>query len=155
MPYDAELFAKSLAAYEKVVGLNYMAHREVYGILRDILVAEAADQFVFLDIACGTASASAEAERHQRGRYIGIDISSRRSRWLRRNSATLRCPVDLRCQDFVEAFSTWNEPVDVVWIGQSLHHLPHPAKSRTSWRGFRMCCPRRVLPGLGANLSRG
>ena len=35
----------------------------------------------------------------------------------------LGCPVELRCQDFVEAINAWDEPVNIVWVGQSLHHL--------------------------------
>lgn len=46
MTSDLELFAKGLATYQKVVNLNYMAHKEVYGLLRQVLVAEARDQFV-------------------------------------------------------------------------------------------------------------
>jgi hypothetical protein len=60
---DQELFAKGLAAYQQVVGQNYMAHREVYGLLHKMLVSEALKQFVFLDIACGTATGSTRALR--------------------------------------------------------------------------------------------
>ena len=77
VPSDQELFAKGLATYQKVVALNYMAHREVYGLLHQVLAAEAPDQFVFADLACGPAMTSAEALRDTRiGRYIGIDSRS-------------------------------------------------------------------------------
>ena len=70
MQSDQELFAKGLATYQKVVTLNYMAHREVYGLLHQVLAAEAPDQFVFVDLACGPAMTSAEALRDTRiGRY--------------------------------------------------------------------------------------
>jgi hypothetical protein len=35
---DQELFAKGLATYQKVVAANYMAHNEVYGLLRQVLL---------------------------------------------------------------------------------------------------------------------
>ena len=49
-----------------------MAHKEVYGSLHQVLVAEARDQFVFLDVACGTATASAEALKGTSVDNVGI-----------------------------------------------------------------------------------
>jgi len=124
MASDQELFAKGLATYQKVVSHNYMAHREVYGVLRSVLQAEAPDGFMFLDIACGAATASAPMLRGtQVGRYVGIDISQPSLDLAREALQELDCPVDLRCQDFAEAIKSWDEPVDVIWVGQSLHHL--------------------------------
>jgi SAM-dependent methyltransferase len=101
-----------------------MAHREVYEVLRQILVTEAPDRFIFLDVACGTAETSAVAlEGANVGRYIGIYISQPSLEMARKALTNLRCPVDLRREDFVVAINAWTEPVDVVWIGQSLHHL--------------------------------
>jgi SAM-dependent methyltransferase len=129
MQGDQELFAKGLATYEKVVGHNYMAHREVYGLLRRVLAAEAPDRFVYLDVACGTAKGSAEALTGSKvGGYIGIDISRSSLDVARAALQDVSCPVDLRCQDFVEAIAGWDEPVHVIWIGQSLHHLRTDAK---------------------------
>jgi SAM-dependent methyltransferase len=124
MQTDVELFAIGLATYEKVVRENYMFHREVYGLLHSLLMVEAPERFVFVDIACGTATGSAEALKDAAvGRYIGIDISQPSLAVARDALSGLTCPVELRCQDFVEAMEAWEEPVDVVWIGQSLHHL--------------------------------
>ena len=72
MGSDQELFAEGLATYQKVVSENLMSHREVYATLRDVLVREAPEKFIFVDIACGAATASAEAlAGTQIGRYIG------------------------------------------------------------------------------------
>ncbi|WP_245467398.1 MULTISPECIES: hypothetical protein [unclassified Mesorhizobium] len=54
-----DMFNKELQTYRKIVGANLMFHREVYGVLRDLLVEHAPASFRFLDIACGDASASA------------------------------------------------------------------------------------------------
>jgi len=144
MQSDQELFAKGLATYQKVVALNYMAHREVYGLLHQVLAAEAPDQFVFADLACGPAMTSAEALRDRRiGRYIGIDISRPSLEVARESVQSLACPVDLRCQDFVEAIDSWDEPLDVVWIGQSFHHL------RTSEKRDFMRRIHALLPPSG------
>jgi SAM-dependent methyltransferase len=50
--------------------------------------------------------------------------------------------VELRCQDFVEAIDVWDGPLDVVWIGQSLHHLRAPEK-----RAFMRKVERLLPPG--------
>ena len=39
MEYNQELFAKGLAAYQKVIDANYMAHREVRGLLHGVLMS--------------------------------------------------------------------------------------------------------------------
>jgi SAM-dependent methyltransferase len=98
-------------------------------------LTEAPDRFVFLDVACGTATASAEALKDTGvGRYIGIDISQPSLDVAREALGDLHCPVDLRCQDFVEAINGWDEPVDVVWVGQSLHHLRRASEKQDFMR---------------------
>jgi SAM-dependent methyltransferase len=135
MQTDQELFAEGLAIYQKVVGENLMSHREVYETLRDVLLREARKQFVFLDIACGAATASADALiGTDIGRYIGIDISRPSLEVAREVLKVLDCPVELRCQDFVEALNQWSDPVDVIWIGMSLHHLLADEKLATMRR---------------------
>jgi SAM-dependent methyltransferase len=56
--------------------------------------------------------------------------------------------LDLACgdaieADFAEALEAWQEPVDVIWIGLSLHHLRAPAKLETT------CAARRLLVRCG------
>jgi SAM-dependent methyltransferase len=144
METDQELFAKGLATYQKVVRHNYMAHREVYDLLHDVLVSEAQKQFVFLDIACGTATGPAQALRGTNvGGYIGVDISGPSLEVTRQELNSLPCPIDLRRQDFVEAIKAWDEPVHVIWIGQSLHHLRRSEKQEFLRRA------RAILPADG------
>lgn len=144
MESDQALFASGLSTYEKVVSLNYMAHREVYGLLRQVLLSEAPERFVFLDLACSTATASVQAlGGTDIGRYVGIDISQPSLKTAEIALRALPCQIDLRCQDFVEAIELWNEPVHVVWIGQSLHHLRAPEKRRFMRR------IRELLPDNG------
>ena len=141
MPSDQELFAKGLATYRKVEAANYMAHREVYGLLHDVLLREARDGFVFADLGCGTATGSASAVAGTRiGRYVGVDISEPSLEVAKEALAGLPCPVELRCQDFPEAIENWTGALDVIWIGQSLHHLIAPAK-RTFMRQVAQLLP--------------
>src|SRR5262245_41732930 len=98
MQSDQEFFTKGLAAYQKVVSMNYMAHREAYDLLHRLLVNEAPDQFAFLDVACGTATGSAKALKGTKiGRYIGIDISQQSLDVAQEALKDLNCPVELRC----------------------------------------------------------
>ena len=39
-----------------------------------------------------------------------------------------KCDKWRKQQDFIEALQVWNEPVDVIWIGLSLHHLQGSGK---------------------------
>jgi SAM-dependent methyltransferase len=145
MTSDQELFAKGLATYQKVVAANYMAHEQVYNALHKVLLNEAKDGFVFADLACGTAPLSAAALAGTGvARYIGIDISKPALDVAKKALAPLSCPIELRCQDFVEAIETWEGPLDVVWIGQSLHHLRAPEK-RSFMRSVERLLPRDGL----------
>jgi cyclopropane fatty-acyl-phospholipid synthase-like methyltransferase len=144
MTSDQELFAKGLATYRKVIAANYMAHEQVYNVLHEVLLREAKDGFVFADLACGTAPFSAVALAGARvARYIGIDISEPSLDLAKGALSSLACPVELRCQDFVAAIETWEGPLDVVWIGQSLHHL------RASEKRAFMKKVERLLPRDG------
>ena len=129
---DAQaMFNKHLATYRKIVGENLMFHREVYGLLHDLLSQEMLKPFKFLDIACGDASASAAALKGSAiDHYYGIDLSPQSLELARESLKVLRCPADLRCCDFVDAMSDWSDAVDVVWIGMSLHHLQSEGKVR-------------------------
>ena len=71
------------------------------------------------------------------GNYVGIDLSEGSLRLAHSALQALPCPVDLRCGDFAEAMSNWSEPVDVIWIGMSLHHLTMPDKARTMKDAYR------------------
>ena len=141
---DQSVFLRGWQTYRKVLDNNYMFHREVYDCLRQVILANAPVGYRFLDVACGDASASAKAltgtpVEH----YYGIDISGPALEIAQRELAHIGCPVTLRQDDFVEALASWTKPVDVVWIGQSLHHLLAPAKAAL------MKEIRRILGGAG------
>jgi SAM-dependent methyltransferase len=142
---DQELFAEGLATYQKVVAANYMAHEQVGNLLHKVLLNEAKDGFVFADLACGTAPFAAAALAGTGvACYIGIDISKSSLDVAKGALSSLTCPVEFRCQDFVEAIETWEGPLDVVWIGQSLHHLLASEK-RAFMRRVERLLPRDGL----------
>lgn len=123
------LFRRQWQIYRKVVENNYLFHREAYDRLRRILVDEVVQPFRFLDIACGDASASILALKGTRiAHYYGIDSCRTALELADEALETLACPVTLDQSDFVEALRDHSEPVDVAWIGLSLHHLLTPEK---------------------------
>lgn len=125
------LFNEQLAAYRTIVGKNLMFHREVYTLLHDVLSRQMLKPFKFLDIACGDAVASAAALRGTAvDHYYGIDLSAKSLELATGALKILPCPIELRCGDFAEAMAGWTKPVDVVWIGMSLHHMQSEGKVR-------------------------
>jgi SAM-dependent methyltransferase len=123
------VFNEQLSTYRRIVGENFMYHREVYALLENLLSEQMPGPFKFLDIACGDASASAPALKGTSvSQYYGIDLSARSLELAREYLKVLPCPFELRCCDFVDAMAEWPEPVDVAWIGMSLHHLQQREK---------------------------
>ncbi|HUP79062.1 MAG TPA: class I SAM-dependent methyltransferase [Pirellula sp.] len=120
------VFNEQLSTYRRIVGENLMYHREVYDLLNKLLSEQMRKPFTFLDIACGDASASAPALKDTCiEHYYGIDLSARSLDLASVNLKVLPCVFDLQCCDFSNAMANWSVPVDVVWIGMSLHHF-HP-----------------------------
>ncbi len=124
-----DLFQREWRIYRKVVENNYMFHREAYQQLRQVLVDEVPRPFHFLDIACGDASDSVDALNGTPvAHYHGIDLSKPALDLARKALGTLGCPVTLEQRDLVDALADWGRPVDVAWIGQSLHHFSRSEK---------------------------
>jgi methylase of polypeptide subunit release factors len=106
-----------------VVENNYLFHREAYQRLHNILIAEIAGPFSFLDVACGDATATVDALKGtQVAHYHGVDVSRSALDIAQKTLRVLSCPVNLYESDFVQALKDWRDPVGVVWIGLSLHH---------------------------------
>lgn len=142
----AVLFQREWQTYRKMVDHNYLFHREVYARLRRVLLDEAPRPFRFLDIACGDAGATVSALAGTPiARYHGIDLSHTALAIARDTLAALMCPVDLREGDFVEVLQAWQEPVDVAWIGLSLHHFATAAKLDLMRQVGRLVGPRGLF----------
>jgi SAM-dependent methyltransferase len=137
------LFEKEWQTYSKVVSLNYMFHREVYAALRVILLAEAPRPFSFLDLACGDAKASFNALVDTPiATYRGIDLSRPALAIAAGVLSGLDCRVTLEHRDFAEAMAHLDEAFDVIWIGQSLHHLSYAKKLAVMRNAWRLCGER-------------
>src|SRR5690348_5716176 len=142
------IFEQQWQVYRKMVDNNYLCHHEVYGLLHDVLIRDASQPFRFLDLACGDAGATVKALRGTRvAHYAGIDLSGPALALARAATAELGCAVELIRRDFTEALRDWREPVDVAWIGQSLHHF------RASDKLMLMRNIRRLLGDRGLLLT--
>src|SRR4051794_13561788 len=62
------------------------------------------------------------------GRYVGIDISPSALELAGRELVELADRVTLIESDFAMALASWQDPIDVAWIGMSLHHLQPEGK---------------------------
>jgi SAM-dependent methyltransferase len=140
-----QFFQREWQAYRKIVDNNYLFHREVYERLRAILL-EISHPFQFLDIACGDAGSTIGAlEGSAVAGYYGIDLSEPALDIARNGLAHLGCSVDLRHADFATALKDWSEPVDVAWIGLSLHHFQAPEKLDLMRQIRRIVGPKGLL----------
>ncbi len=123
------VFQSEWDTYRKMVENNFLFHREAYARLHEVLVADFAHPFHFIDIACGDASASAGALTGTAvASYTGIDFSALALELAATNLAGLRCSITLVQRDFLDAIDETRAPVDIVWIGLSLHHLGRAEK---------------------------
>ena len=123
------IFQAEWSTYRKMVENNFLFHREAYARLHDVVVQQYARPFHFLDIACGDASASAGALAGTTvAAYTGIDFSALALDLAAKNLSVLSCPVTLVRLDFLDAIDETRTPVDLAWIGLSLHHLLAPGK---------------------------
>jgi SAM-dependent methyltransferase len=142
----SDVFEREWRTYRKMVEHNYLFHREAYAHLRRIVTAEVDAPFRFLDIACGDASASAEALAGTGiGEYHGIDLSSEALEIARANLRVLDCPVLLQRGDFEQRLATWTAAVDVAWVGLSLHHLQAAGKLQVMRRIRSIVGDRGIL----------
>lgn len=125
----AALFQEEWPTYRKMVDNNYLFHREAYGCLHELLRRDAPHGFTLLDLACGDARETIGALKGtQVGRFIGIDLSASALSIARQTTAALECPVELIEADFTTALTSVRAPIEVVWIGLSLHHFRNAQK---------------------------
>lgn len=124
-------FQQQWATYRKLVESDYLAQREVSGILRKTLNDVFTSPFSFLDIACGDASMMKAALPGTKVRhYHGIDLSQPALDLAAGNLADMPFAVDLDHRDFVEAMLRRPEHADAAWCSLSIHHLSTEDKLR-------------------------
>lgn len=120
-------FFDKWALYRKVAEANYLFHREAMASFSEWLDRRTVRSF--LDLGCGDASFTT-AVLAGRGvkRYRAVDLSPVALDLARDNARRLGGGRELICGDFFEVVPRIVEMSDVVFIGLSLHHLPHERK---------------------------
>jgi SAM-dependent methyltransferase len=122
------LFQQHWRVYRIMVEENFLFHREVYSHLHDVLAAIEVP-FCFLDVGCGDAACTAVALTGTKvSSYHGIDLAPEALAAAQKTLGVLPCPVTLEVDDYINTLRYRTEPVDVIWIGLSLHHNRYDEK---------------------------
>ncbi|SUB03153.1 Trans-aconitate methyltransferase [Pannonibacter phragmitetus] len=126
----ADLFRFEWGIYRKLTSSGLFGHVEVAEVLEREISARFSMPFSFLDLACGDATVTSSVlSRHPAAVYRGIDLSAMALALARDNFAGAAFPVTLEETDMLAALSPEVVgPVDVIWCGLSLHHLPQDEK---------------------------
>ncbi len=124
-----DIFRHHWAIYRKFLVHDYMSNAGAYAELHRFLTENAPWPFAFVDLACGDASGVVPALQGTAiAHYRGIDLAPPALELAKRNLEALPCAVELEEADFVQAMRVGSEPVDIVWLSLSLHHLTTPDK---------------------------
>jgi len=117
------------AVFEKARAANRMRHREACKALERALLAGFKQPPQILDIGCGGArDISGIMKRVAAADYTGIDSSSEALDRARANLADVSCPWRLIHGDYADVLNPDAAPVDLIWLGLFLHHLPTDQK---------------------------
>ena len=117
--------------YARVVGGNYMFHRELGDAVRRTLADHFRGRpFSFLDLGCGDAATLAPIlQDFPVNHYRGADLSEAALAAARHNLSGLGCPVELRHADMCDELMAQTTPVDAIYSSFALHHLSRDQKS--------------------------
>lgn len=121
---STEIFIKNWTIYRKIIENDNMSHKEGYAKLRETLLNEIKRPFSFLDLACGDAYYSSKIlEGTMAKKYIGIDVSAEALSLAKEEIRNTGLESTLIRADFFDFDIIVEKPVDVVWVGFSIHHL--------------------------------
>lgn len=146
-PSPADIFRSAWAVYRKIVDNDYMFHREIYADLSSFLQRRFRRQpFAMLELGCGDAHETMQAVRGcELSQYVGVDLSEPALQLAADHVADLPCPTRLIQADMLAGLAQVDEPVDVVFSGFALHHLPAPEKQEFFALSRRALKPGGVL----------
>ncbi len=123
-----ELFNKRWQLYQKILFNNYMNHRELYGIVHDLLTQYWQKPFSLLELGCGDASFTVQALLNTNiAAYTGIDLSQDALAIAQENTALT--PYSKKfiqgdiCAVVSQLESSQENSFDVVLTSFAFHHL--------------------------------
>lgn len=137
----------NLQLFRELLNHSLAFHCEVYGALKDVLLARGGDAFSLVDFGCGDALyMSRILPGTGIGSYTGIDLSERALHLARKNMAHVECSQQFITGNFITTAEHNGLKADVIWLGLALHHLP------ADQREFFLACCRQMLPPSGGCL---
>ena len=127
-----DLFDDSLAVYHKLVGNNYMNHREIYAILKKFFL-DFNSPLSLLDLGCGDAKFLANSLPNQTEiNYLGIDLSQLSLEQAKDNLANLQGKKTFIEGDFTEILTpltnSQSNSFNLVFSSFAIHNLDFEAK---------------------------
>jgi len=128
---STEIFLKNWVTFRKIIENDNMSHSDGYTKLREILIKEMKKPFSFLDLACGDAYYSSKILKGTRAeKYTGIDVSAEALSLAKEEFTNLEVQARFEKADFINFTDFVDTPVDVIWVGFSVHHLDTSGKLR-------------------------
>lgn len=119
-----EIFRRNWDLFRNIIKNNYMSHAEAYTKLHNVLITDMPRPFTFADLACGDAySSSRSLLDTEAAKYVGIDLSETALDLAREEFGDSHIDADFVITDLLNFHGVVEPPVDVVWVGLSLHHL--------------------------------
>ena len=118
------LFERQWSLYRKIVDNDYLHHRGSARALQQAIGALNRPRLRVLELACGDCSVTVRALGPlDISHYHGVDLSTPALELAAANLQALDWQVTLEQRDFSAALREYREPVDVIMISLSLHHL--------------------------------
>ena len=123
-----EFFKNKWKLYQKVLGNNYMGHREIYDILHEFLINNWQQPFKILDLGCGDATFVDQALFNTNvSCYLGLDISETAIAIARKNMKSILCNQEFIQGDFFEVIPSLvkerETKFDIILSSFAFHHL--------------------------------
>ncbi|KGF73812.1 ubiquinone biosynthesis protein UbiE [Neosynechococcus sphagnicola sy1] len=141
-----QIFNDQWHLYQKVLHHNYMGHREVYGVVHDLLLQQFHHPFSLLDLGCGDAEFISQAlVETPIATYTGVDLSATALAIAQENLAALPCQSTWVQDDFFDWVQNYEHPFDLILVSFSLHHLSLAQKDLVMGRLSQLLKPAGVL----------
>ncbi|HBE59208.1 MAG TPA: ubiquinone biosynthesis protein UbiE, partial [Cyanobacteria bacterium UBA11366] len=123
-----DYFNSQWQVYQKIIFNNYMGHREVYGVLHDLMISYFDKEFQMLELGCGDASFTAPALLNTTiTSYKGIDLSEVALEIARSNMEVIQCEKTFINGDIYELIpqlvKSKEYRFDAIFTSFALHHL--------------------------------
>ena len=128
-PEEAARWFNQWHVYRAIVDANWMAHREIFGAVRQWVFLRHPGPFTLLDLGCGDAGfIKSTFDETGLWAYTGVDASQAALAKARSELAGARFEVELREADMLAYLkadsSSAAKTFDVILASYAVHHLP-------------------------------